>query len=91
LGPVTDLQEAKKLKTEMIGDFDTRNKILLALRPAAIAFLESRAVVKRLSQGQVLYKDGEPFTHAIFPHEGGHMPDGPDAGRAERRKSFDRR
>lgn len=58
------------MKTEMIGDFDTRNKILLALRPAAIAFLESRAVVKRLSQGQVLYKDGEPFTHAIFPHEG---------------------
>lgn len=70
MDPATDLQEAKKLKTEMTGDFDTRNKILLALRPDAIAFLESRAVVKRLSEGQVLYKDGEPFTHAIFPHEG---------------------
>lgn len=58
------------MKTEMTGDFDTRNQILLALRPDAIAFLESRAVVKRLSEGQVLYKDGEPFTHAIFPHEG---------------------
>jgi CRP-like cAMP-binding protein len=58
------------LKTDMNGDFDTRNKILLAIRPDALAFLESRAVVNRLSQGQVLYKDGESFTHAIFPHEG---------------------
>lgn len=58
------------MTTEMIGDFETRNKILLALRPDAIAFLESRAVVKRLSQGQILYQEGESFTHAIFPHEG---------------------
>ncbi len=68
--PAKDPGEVKQLKPEIVGDFDTRNKILLAIRPDALAFLESRAVVKRLSQGQVLYTDGEPFTHAVFPHEG---------------------
>ncbi|MGD0635267.1 MAG: Crp/Fnr family transcriptional regulator [Beijerinckiaceae bacterium] len=54
----------------MKSDFETRNQILLSLRPEAQAFLQSRLVVKRLSLGQILYNEGDEVTHAIFPHEG---------------------
>lgn len=52
------------------GDFDTNNCVIQALRPDAIRFLEERAIVRRLSQGQTLHREGDPLTHAIFPHEG---------------------
>ncbi|WP_293810845.1 Crp/Fnr family transcriptional regulator [uncultured Bosea sp.] len=52
------------------GDFDISNQILLSVRPEAQEFLRPRLVMRRLSQGQVLYEEGTPFTHAIFPHEG---------------------
>lgn len=58
------------MATEIRGDFDTRNKVMRAVRPDAVRFLESRSIVRRLSQGQLVYPEGELFTHAIFPHEG---------------------
>jgi CRP-like cAMP-binding protein len=54
----------------MTGDFETQNKVFKALQPDATRFLESRAIVRRLSGGQLLHGEGEAFTHAIFPHEG---------------------
>jgi CRP-like cAMP-binding protein len=52
------------------GGFEVRNRIVLALRPAAQDFLAKRLVTRQTFTGQVLYEDGAPFTHAIFPHEG---------------------
>jgi len=48
----------------------TRNRVLLALRPDARAFLEERQTPRPLRTGAVLFRDGEPRSHAIFPHEG---------------------
>ncbi|WP_291009099.1 Crp/Fnr family transcriptional regulator [Hoeflea sp.] len=58
------------MATEIRGDFDTRNKVIQSVRPDAVRFLESRSIVRRLSQGQLVYAEAELFTHAIFPHEG---------------------
>ena len=55
---------------KILGDFDTRNRIIQALQPNAIRFLEERAIVRRLSLGQILHEEGDPIPHAIFPHEG---------------------
>lgn len=52
------------------GDFDIRNRILLSLRSEARAYLQPLLSTRRLSPGQILYENGAPFTHAIFPHEG---------------------
>lgn len=69
------------------GDFEVRNKVIQALRPDAISFLEERAVLRRLSQGQILHREGDKLTHAIFPHEGvismmAEMQDGRSAEKA---------
>jgi len=58
------------LADKIFGDFELRNKVIQALRPGAIAFLQERAILRRLSQGQVLHREGDKLTHAIFPHEG---------------------
>lgn len=58
------------MQHQLRGDFDIRNRVLLSLRPEAWAYLQPRLITKRLSLGQELYPEGEPFTHAIFPHEG---------------------
>ncbi|WP_244447206.1 Crp/Fnr family transcriptional regulator [Hoeflea sp. BAL378] len=58
------------MANEIRGDFDTRNKVIQSVRPDAVRFLESRSIVRRLTQGQTLYQEAEQFTHAIFPHEG---------------------
>ena len=73
--------EVIQLVEEISGDFDTRNKVIQAVRPEAMRFLESRSIVRRLAQGQLVYREDETFTHAIFPHEGvislmAHMEDG---------------
>jgi len=62
--------EEKLLHRGLRGDFDIRNQILLSTRPDAQTFLQPRLVARRLSLGQTLYDEGEPVTHAIFPHEG---------------------
>tara|TARA_R110002051_G_scaffold274981_5_gene335850 strand:- start:122841 stop:123566 length:726 start_codon:yes stop_codon:yes gene_type:complete len=58
------------LHNSLTGDFDIQNQIFLDIRPDALAFLEARAVVKRLNQDQVLFEEGDVVSHAIFPHEG---------------------
>lgn len=72
---------------KILGDFGLRNKVIQALRPDAISFLEERAVLRRLSPGQVLHREGDKLTHAIFPHEGvislmSEMQDGRSAEKA---------
>ena len=62
-------------------DLEIRNRVLLSLRPAAQEFLSSRLITRQTFAGQVLYEDGAPFTHAVFPHSGvlslmAHMEDG---------------
>lgn len=57
------------------------NRVLLGLRPEALAFVVRKMVTKPLVAGMVLYEEGEPFTHAIFPQTGiisllGEMEDG---------------
>ncbi|WP_324617437.1 Crp/Fnr family transcriptional regulator [Microvirga alba] len=47
-----------------------RNRLILSLRPAALEFLQKRLITRSMSVGEVIYEEGAPFTHAVFPHEG---------------------
>lgn len=46
------------------------NRVLLSLRPEALAFLQARLITRPLASGEILYEAGAPFSHAIFPHKG---------------------
>lgn len=46
------------------------NKLLASVQPHAREFFEQCAEVRELKAGEVLYEEGAPVTHAIFPHEG---------------------
>ncbi|MGN6490212.1 MAG: Crp/Fnr family transcriptional regulator [Devosia sp.] len=52
------------------GEMEIRNRLLLSLRPAAQDFIASRIVTRPFGAGEIIYPDGAPFTHAVFPHEG---------------------
>jgi CRP-like cAMP-binding protein len=52
------------------GDLEIRNRVLLSLRPAAQDFLSRRLITSHTFAGQIIYEDGAPFTHAVFPHDG---------------------
>jgi CRP-like cAMP-binding protein len=47
-----------------------RNRILAGLRPAAQEFFTSRAQLRQISTGEVIFEDQQPITHAVFPCEG---------------------
>lgn len=49
---------------------EIRNRVLRSLRPAAQEFIEKRLVTRPMAAGEVIYEDGTPFSHAVFPHEG---------------------
>lgn len=49
---------------------EIRNRVLTSLRPAAQEFIERRLDTRPMAAGEVIYEDGAPFTHAVFPHEG---------------------
>lgn len=49
---------------------EVRNRVILQLRPAAQEFLARRSLTRETYVGEVIYEDGAPFTHAVFPHEG---------------------
>ncbi|WP_378945746.1 Crp/Fnr family transcriptional regulator [Mesorhizobium sp. ANAO-SY3R2] len=49
---------------------ETRNKVLLSLRPEAQVFLQERLVRKPIAVGDVIFADGAPVTHAVFPNDG---------------------
>lgn len=51
-------------------DFRVRNHVLLAFGEGVLETLRHALSVRPLSAGQRLYSEGEPFTHAIFPHSG---------------------
>lgn len=54
----------------MGGDLSVRNRVILALEPAAQAALLERALTRPLSAGEAIYAEGAPFTHLVFPHAG---------------------
>ncbi len=71
------------------GKWEVRNRVILSLRPAAQEFLHTRLVTKKLKSGQIIYEDGKPCTHAVFPHDGvisivAHM----DTGRSVEKASI---
>ncbi|MFC3075470.1 Crp/Fnr family transcriptional regulator [Shinella pollutisoli] len=47
-----------------------RNRILASIRPAAQDFFRKHAEARPLNTGDVIFEDGAPVTHAVFPHEG---------------------
>ncbi|MGU9982522.1 Crp/Fnr family transcriptional regulator [Phreatobacter sp. HK31-P] len=51
-------------------DFRIRNRILLAFGEDVLDTLRHSKSTRPLTPGQRLYSEGEPFTHAIFPHSG---------------------
>jgi CRP-like cAMP-binding protein len=40
------------------------------LRPAAQEFLAKRLITRQIFAGEVIFKEGAPITHAVFPHDG---------------------
>ena len=50
--------------------FEIRNLLLNSLRPAAQDWVGIRFVTRRIEAGEMIYEEGAPFTHAVFPHEG---------------------
>jgi len=51
-------------------DFSIRNRVLLGFGGDVLDTLRHSMSIRPLSPGQRLYSEGEPFTHAIFPHSG---------------------
>ena len=50
--------------------FEIKNNVLLSLRPEAKDFIGRRLMTRRIFAGEVIYEEGAPLTHAVFPHEG---------------------
>jgi CRP-like cAMP-binding protein len=46
------------------------NSIIAALTADALAFIEDHSVRRRLTLGEVIYEEGAPVTHAVFPESG---------------------
>lgn len=46
------------------------NALLASLQPQAREFFQSRAELREMKVGDLIYDDGDAVTHAIFPHEG---------------------
>jgi CRP-like cAMP-binding protein len=55
---------------ELTGTLDVRNRVILALLPKARSFLEERLLTRPMSAGDVIFKQGAPITHVVFPHDG---------------------
>ncbi len=48
----------------------SKNSILAALSPEALAFIEDNSQRRELKVGQVIYEEGAAVTHAVFPESG---------------------
>lgn len=46
------------------------NRILASLRPDAQVFFREHAELREMGTGNVIFEDGAPVTHAVFPLEG---------------------
>lgn len=53
-----------------LSDRPVFNRVILALRPEAQAFIASRVQTRAIEAGMVLKEENEPLTHAIFPQLG---------------------
>lgn len=53
-----------------MGAFELRNRVVASLRPAARQFIAARVHTRPTFAGEIIYEDGAPFTHAVFPHSG---------------------
>lgn len=51
-------------------EFPVRNHIFARLGPGARDFVAARWQTRALTLGEVIYRPGEEFTHAVFPHAG---------------------
>lgn len=47
-----------------------RNRILNSIRPQAQEFFRTHADIRPMNTGDVIFEDGAPVTHVVFPHEG---------------------
>jgi CRP-like cAMP-binding protein len=47
-----------------------RNYVLSSIQPRAYTFFEEKTVTRELKTGDVIFEEGDPVTHVIFPHEG---------------------
>lgn len=54
----------------MGGDLSVRNRVILALEPAAQTALMERALTRPLTAGETVFEEGAPLTHLVFPHAG---------------------
>lgn len=62
--------EAAPLQKNENSDGLLSNRILASLRPAAQEFFRERAEVRPMNTGDVVFEDGAPVTHVVFPYEG---------------------
>lgn len=60
---------------------EMRNRVILATRPEAQAFIAARMEVRPLVAGQVIYEVRQLFTHCVFPHQGILSMQTDDSGR----------
>jgi len=67
--PATAASTEQSTQPAVLGH-EIRNKVLLSLRPQAQEFLRERLVTRPIAVGEVIFADGAPVTHAVFPHEG---------------------
>ncbi len=49
---------------------ELRNLVFNAFEPAIQDFLRDRLVTKNMLVGEILYEEGKPITHIMFPHSG---------------------
>lgn len=47
-----------------------QNRVLASIQPAAQEFFREHAELREINIGDVIFEDGAPVTHAVFPHEG---------------------
>lgn len=58
------------MNIKTLDNYKIQNEVLRALRPEAQEFIQARVLTRPIHAGDVIFEDGAPFTHAVFPHEG---------------------
>lgn len=48
----------------------SRNRLLKLLQPGARDFVDEHALRKPMTVGEILYEEGSPLIHVVFPHNG---------------------
>lgn len=58
------------MNIKTLDNYKIQNEVLRTLRPEAQEFIQARVLTRPIHAGDVIFEDGAPFTHAVFPHEG---------------------